>query len=86
MQERFERGFCRSCPKEGQLARLTAQQESGDERLEQLHDSQERLLRKLDELIPAVARLEVKAGVWGGVGGLLATLVTIALAFAVRMG
>ena len=86
MDAREGREFCRSCPKEGEIARLAAQQESGVERLDQLYESQERLLGKLDELIPAVARLEVKAGVWGGVGGLLATLITIALAFAARMG
>ncbi len=76
----------RNCPKEAEVARLTARQESAEERLDRLYDSQARLLRKLDELIPAVARLEVKAGVWGGVGGLLATLATIGLAFAARLG
>ncbi|MCE5272043.1 hypothetical protein LLH00_12275 [bacterium] len=85
--ERNDSGaLCLKCPKEGEIARLDAQQEFSDERLDRLYDSQARLLRKLDELIPAVARLEVKAGVWGGVGGLLATLATIGLAIAARMG
>ena len=57
-----------------------------DERLEnleqtaiELHESQTRLFKKLDALIPAVARLEVKAGLWGGVGGLVAIALAMGL-------
>ena len=50
-----------------------------EERLDDLHHDNQRLLEKLDDLIPAVARLEVKAGLWGGVGGVLAALVMLAI-------
>jgi hypothetical protein len=77
--------MCNVCPKEGELARLETRQDSLDERLMALCDTQTRLLRKIDELIPAVARLEVKAGVWGGLGGILAALAVIAAALAARL-
>lgn len=76
---------CSNCPKEGDLARLKARQEAIGERLKAICDFQDRLLKKIDELIPAVARLDVKAGVWGGVGGVLAALTVVAVAFAIRI-
>lgn len=72
---------CDPCPKEGQIERNEARLEYLELRLCDLHLAQEKLLAKLDELIPAIARLEVKAGVWGGVGGLLAVALTLLAAF-----
>lgn len=85
MNERDARGSCKICHKEVELARVEARVDSLEQRAEDIYEGQQRLLRKLDKLIPAVARLEVKAGVWGGVGGVLAALVVIALAVAVRI-
>ena len=85
MSERHRKERCSSCPKEADLARLETRQDSFDERLEAMFQSQARLLKKIDELIPAVARLEVKAGIWGAVGGVLAALAVIAVAFASRL-
>lgn len=85
MNERDARGSYKICHKEVELARVEARVDSLEQRAEDIYEGQQRLLRKLDKLIPAVARLEVKAGVWGGVGGVLAALVVIALAVAVRM-
>jgi len=85
MNERDAKGSCKICHKEVELARVEARVDSLEQRAEDIYEGQQRLLRKLDKLIPAVARLEVKAGVWGGVGGVLAALVVIALAVAVRM-
>jgi tetrahydromethanopterin S-methyltransferase subunit G len=56
-----------------------------EKRLDKIDEKLGRIFDRLDEVVPAVARLEVKAGVWGGVGGLAAALVTIALAFVVRL-
>ncbi len=85
MNEKNAKGSCKICHKEVELARVEARVDSLEQRAEDIYEGQQRLLRKLDKLIPAVARLEVKAGVWGGVGGLLAALAVIALAVAVRM-
>ncbi len=85
MNERDAKGSCKICHKEVELARVEARVDSLEQRAEDIYEGQQRLLRKLDKLIPAVARLEVKAGVWGGVGGVLAALVVIALAVAARM-
>jgi|GEM_PF-6249859 hypothetical protein len=85
MNEKNAKGSCKICHKEVELARVEARVDSLEQRAEEIYKGQQRLLRKLDKLIPAVARLEVKAGVWGGVGGVLAALVVIALAVAVRM-
>lgn len=85
MKQRKAKDSCRSCHKEAELARVEARVDSLEQRAEDIYLGQQHLLEKLDELIPAVARLEVKAGVWGGVGGLLAALVVIALAVAARI-
>ena len=85
MNERDARGSCKICHKEVELARVEAKVDSLEQRAEDIYEGQQHLLEKLDELIPAVARLEVKAGVWGGVGGLLAALAVIALAVVARM-
>lgn len=47
-----------------------------------LHANQDKLFLKLDELIPTVRELRVKTGLWGGAGGLLAALATLAIAIA----
>jgi hypothetical protein len=86
MLEQENRTTCGGCLREGELARAEARQDALEQKVALVYEHQARLIRKLDDLIPAVARLEVKAGVWGGVGGLLATLVTVALAFAARHG
>ena len=85
MSQHLEKRTYLSCRKEVELARLQTRIDSLERRFEQLHESLLRLFKKLDELIPAVARLEVKAGVWGGVGGILAALAIIAVAFATRL-
>ena len=64
-----------------QLVRLDAV----DERLDEQDTKFERLIAKLDVLVPAVARLEVKAGAWGAVGGLMAVVVSLAVAVLARM-
>jgi len=85
MNERKSESFCKICHKEVELARVEARVDSLEHRAEEIYEGQQHLLEKLDELIPAVARLEVKAGVWGGVGGVLAALAVIALAVAARL-
>ena len=85
MSERKGRNSCKICHKEVELARVEARVDSLEHRAEEIYEGQQHLLEKLDELIPAVARLEVKAGVWGGVGGVLAALAVIALAVAARL-
>jgi len=85
MKDDTEKSSCSLCPKEGELARLETRLDSLAQRAEEICDTQLRLVARLDELIPAVARLEVKAGVWGGVGGILAALLLIALAVAARL-
>src|SRR3989339_1912709 len=72
MKDETENSPCTLCPKEGELARLETRLDSLAQRAGEICDTQLRLVARLDELIPAVARLEVKAGVWGGVGGILA--------------
>ena len=85
MSERNSRNSCKICHKEVELARVEARVDSLEHRAEDIYEGQQHLLEKLDELIPAVARLEVKAGIWGGVGGVLAALAVIALAVAARL-
>lgn len=85
MNRKNAKDSCGTCHREAELARVQARVDSLEQRAEDIYDGQQHLLEKLDELIPAVARLEVKAGVWGGVGGVLAALVVIALAVAARM-
>jgi len=85
MQQTEPKEVCANCPKEGELARLTVQIESLERRAEDIYECQLRTVERLDRLIPAVARLEVKAGVWGGIGGLVAALVMAATAVALKM-
>ncbi len=87
MSGKITRTRCESaaCPRGPELARLEERQEALEERIGSLCEGQERLLSKLDELIPAVARLEVKSGIWGGVGGVLAALAVIAATLAGRL-
>jgi hypothetical protein len=85
MQLRERKEFCANCPKEGELARLATRLESQERRAEDIYECQLRIVDRLDRLIPAVARLEVKAGVWGGIGGLVAALVMAATAVALKM-
>jgi hypothetical protein len=75
-----ERDECRLCAKEGELARIGARVESIERRTAEIYAAQLHAVDRLDELIPAVARLEVKAGIWGGVGGLVAALVMAGVA------
>jgi hypothetical protein len=56
---------------------MAARIEQVEGELSEMRATQVRLFARLDELIPAVARLEVKSGLWGAVGGLLATAVVI---------
>ncbi len=53
-------------------------------RVDELAGRVDRLVAKIDELIPAVAELKVKAGLWGGAGGLFAALLAIGIALAIR--
>ncbi len=71
---------CRLCSREGELARIATKLESIEQRTGEIYATQALTVARLDKLIPAVARLEVKAGVWGGVGGLLAALLTAGVA------
>ncbi len=71
---------CRLCSREGELARIATKLESIEQRTGEIYSAQALTVARLDKLIPAVARLEVKAGVWGGVGGLLAALLTAGVA------
>ena len=85
MQQKVRKPACPNCPKEGELARLSTRIEALERRAEEIYECQLRAVERLDELIPAVARLDVKAGVWGGVGGLLAVLVMAATAIVLKM-
>jgi len=71
----------KSCSKEFELGNLSARMESIEEKAEDLHDAQIRLFGKLDKLIPAVAQLQVKASVWGAIGGVLVALIALAMKF-----
>lgn len=62
---------------EYERGRMAARIEQVEGELSEMRATQVRLFARLDELIPAVARLEVKSGLWGAVGGLLATAVVI---------
>ena len=64
---------------------LTVRANGHDKRLKELHDSQTRLFKKLDELIPAVAELKVKAGIWGGLGGLITVAVSLGVAVLIKL-
>ena len=59
------------------------------ERLARIEGKMDALALRFDNFRVAVegrvSRLEVKAGVWGGVGGILAALLLIALAVAARL-
>ena len=83
--ENTERDGCRLCNKEGELARIGAKVEAIERRAADIYTTQMRTADRLDKLIPAVARLEVKAGVWGGVGGLVAALVMAGVTVITRM-
>lgn len=85
MQQRVRKPVCAACPKEGELAHLSARVEALERRAEDIYECQLRAVERLDKLIPAVARLEVKAGVWGGVGGLVAALVMAVTAIVLKM-
>ena len=80
-----ERENCRLCVKEGEVARIGARVEAIERRTEEIYEAQMHTVDRLDELIPAVARLEVKAGIWGGVGGLLAALVIAGVALVSKL-
>jgi len=71
------------CEKEHELGNLSARTEMLEQRSIELHESQTRLFAKLDELIPTVAQLQIKASVFGAVGGLAGTLVTVGIAVAI---
>ncbi len=83
--EKVDHNDCKLCSREGELARIATKIESIEQRTGEIMVTQARTMEKLDRLIPAVARLEVKAGVWGGVGGLLAALLTAGLAIISRI-
>ena len=78
MQEKpYDEGY-----EAGQIAQRVLALEQSHGRLQA---NQDKLIVKLDELIPAVAELRVKAGVWGGVGGILAIVVTLGIAVAMKL-
>jgi len=56
---------------------LAQKVEDTDKRISRIDYNTEKIFQRLDLLAPAVARLEVKAGMWGAVGGLLAGAVMI---------
>ena len=72
--DRFQNGY-----EAGQIAQRLISIEAN---VQQLHTNQDKLFGKLDDLIPAVRELKVKTGLWGATGGLLAALVTLAIAIA----
>lgn len=78
--EKTDQNDCKLCSREGELARIAIKLESIEQRTGDIFSAQSRTVARLDKLIPAVARLEVKAGIWGGVGGLLAALLTAGVA------
>ncbi|MBW7996005.1 MAG: hypothetical protein FVQ81_05405 [Candidatus Glassbacteria bacterium] len=83
--EKTDSSHLRNCPKEGQLARVATKVEAIEQRMGDIYSAQLHTVDRLDKLIPAVARLEVKAGVWGGVGGLVAALVMAGVAVLAKM-
>ncbi len=83
--EKTEHKDCKLCSREGELARIATKVESIEQRTTEIFSAQVRTVNRLDRLIPAVARLEVKAGIWGGVGGLLAALLTAGVAVIARI-
>ncbi len=73
------------CNHEGELATLTELARAHDQDIRTLFTKHDQLITKLDQLIPAVARLEVKSGFYGAVGGIMAALLTIGIALAAKL-
>lgn len=65
------------CTKEADLARLEERSASVAEALKRIEGNTAEIFRQLDQLRPAVARLEVKSGAWGLIGGILAVLISM---------
>lgn len=73
------------CQHEGELATLSLQSKVNADNIATLSELHKLLLVKLDLLIPAVARLEVKSGFYGALGGILAALLIIGISIAAKL-
>ena len=74
-----------NCACIGELATLTERTQGHEREIAALFEKHDQLIVKLDLLIPAVARLEVKSGFYGAVGGIMAALLTIGIALAAKL-
>lgn len=55
------------------------------QRLDDLERQFSTILNRMDTLIPAVARLEVKSGLWGAFGGIVTVALAIGIAVAAKL-
>ncbi len=69
----------------GRLEDMIASVATFKEQAEKLYEGLKSLQQEQGQLIRSVSRLEVKAGVWGAAGGLLATALAIGVAVAVKL-
>jgi hypothetical protein len=76
-------GECQ-CSHEAELATLVERSRTQEENIIALFDKHDQLIKKLDLLIPAVARLEVKSGFYGFIGGLIPVLIALGIALVAK--